>query len=178
MLARPTGWTTVSPLRSEGAAEDFFAEANSWGSASPSFFHAEPQRTTGRILSPGEMSLRKRDFRSVYRRGVGSCQTPVSGVHASYAGAAAPSTSLRTSSRPHGRAEPGNSPKFGELRSPARTRASGPTWFVTARYALFESGSSRIRFPVAAKIALQAAGANGGTPGSPTPAGGASLSTM
>ena len=42
----------------------------------------------------------------------------------------------------------------------------------------FESGSSRIRFPVAAKIALQTAGANGGTPGSPTPAGGASLSTM
>jgi hypothetical protein len=40
------------------------------------------------------------------------------------------------------------------------------------------SGSSRILFPVAAKIALQTAGANGGTPGSPTPAGGASLSTM
>ncbi len=45
------------------------------------------------------------------------------------------------------------------------------------RYA-FESGNSRIRFPLAAKIALQTAGANGGTPGSPTPAGGASLSTM
>src|SRR5260370_41076562 len=42
----------------------------------------------------------------------------------------------------------------------------------------FESGSSRIRFPVAAKIALQTAGANGGTPGSPTPPGGASLSQL
>jgi len=41
-----------------------------------------------------------------------------------------------------------------------------------------DSGNSRIRFPVAAKIALHTAGANGGTPGSPTPAGGASLSTM
>jgi|SRR5579872_1711625 len=38
-------------------------------------------------------------------------------------------------------------------------------------------GSSRIRFPVAANIALQRAGMKGGTPGSPTPAGGASLST-
>jgi len=41
-----------------------------------------------------------------------------------------------------------------------------------------ESGSSRMRFPVAAKIALQRAGANGGTPGSPTPAGGALLLVM
>ena len=41
-----------------------------------------------------------------------------------------------------------------------------------------ERGNSRILLPVAAKIALQTAGANGGTPGSPTPAGGASLSTM
>ena len=38
-------------------------------------------------------------------------------------------------------------------------------------------GSSRRRSPVAAKIALATAGATGGTPGSPTPAGGASLST-
>jgi radical SAM superfamily enzyme YgiQ (UPF0313 family) len=38
-------------------------------------------------------------------------------------------------------------------------------------------GKRRIRLPVAAKIALHSAGANGGTPGSPTPAGGASLST-
>jgi hypothetical protein len=36
----------------------------------------------------------------------------------------------------------------------------------------FRIGSSRIRFPVAAKIALQIAGAIGGTPGSPTPVGG------
>ncbi len=42
---------------------------------------------------------------------------------------------------------------------------------------VFESGNSRTRFPVAAKIALQSAGMNGGTPGSPTPAGGAALST-
>src|SRR5713226_4169014 len=54
--------------------------------------------------------------------------------------------------------------------------ASGPTWFVVrlTRYAVAfpaDSGSSRIRFPVAAKMALQTAGANGGTPGSPTPAG-------
>src|SRR6266853_6965207 len=61
--------------------------------------------------------------------------------------------------------------------------ASGPTWFVVrlTRYAVAfpaDSGSSRIRFPVAAKMALQTAGANGGTPGSPTPAGGASLSTI
>jgi hypothetical protein len=42
----------------------------------------------------------------------------------------------------------------------------------------FDSGNSRIRFPVAAQMALYNAGAKGGTPGSPTPAGGASLSTM
>jgi len=35
-------------------------------------------------------------------------------------------------------------------------------------------GSDRMRFPVAAKIALISAGANGGTPGSPTPLGGVS----
>ena len=40
------------------------------------------------------------------------------------------------------------------------------------------TGRSRTRLPVAAKIALQMAGAIGGTPGSPTPAGGASLATM
>src|SRR5579864_1841781 len=42
------------------------------------------------------------------------------------------------------------------------------------RYAFFRSvariGSRRIRFPVAAKIALATAGATLGTPGSPTPA--------
>jgi hypothetical protein len=41
-----------------------------------------------------------------------------------------------------------------------------------------ESGNSRIRFPVAAKIAFVKAATKGGTPGSPTPAGGALLSTM
>ncbi|MGF6311618.1 hypothetical protein ABIB82_005719 [Bradyrhizobium sp. i1.8.4] len=35
-------------------------------------------------------------------------------------------------------------------------------------------GSARMRLPVAAKIALISAGANGGTPGSPTPLGGTS----
>jgi len=43
---------------------------------------------------------------------------------------------------------------------------------------VFDSGNSRTRFPVAANTALYRAGAKGGTPGSPTPAGGASLSTM
>src|SRR6185312_16866307 len=46
-----------------------------------------------------------------------------------------------------------------------------------AEKSVFESGSSRTRFPVAAKMALHNAGANGGTPGSPTPAGGSSLSS-
>jgi hypothetical protein len=36
----------------------------------------------------------------------------------------------------------------------------------------FEIGRSRMRLPVAAKIALVNAGVNGGTPGSPTPPGG------
>ena len=43
---------------------------------------------------------------------------------------------------------------------------------------VFDSGSSRTRLPVAANTALHRAGANGGTPGSPTPAGGASLFTI
>ena len=42
----------------------------------------------------------------------------------------------------------------------------------------FLIGRSRMRLPVAANIALQIAGAIGGTPGSPTPAGGASLCTI
>jgi hypothetical protein len=42
---------------------------------------------------------------------------------------------------------------------------------------LLESGKSRTRVPVAAKTALQNA-ANGGTPGSPTPARGAELCVM
>ncbi len=36
-------------------------------------------------------------------------------------------------------------------------------------------GSWRMRLPVAAKMALHSAGANGGTPGSPTPLGGTSM---
>ena len=42
---------------------------------------------------------------------------------------------------------------------------------------LWTIGRVRTRWPVAAKIALHRAGAKGGTPGSPTPPGGASLST-
>ena len=42
----------------------------------------------------------------------------------------------------------------------------------------FLIGSSRIRLPVAANIALQMAGDMGGTPGSPTPAGGSELGTI
>ena len=38
-------------------------------------------------------------------------------------------------------------------------------------------GNARIRLPVAAKMALIKAGANGGTPGSPTPLGGVLAST-
>jgi hypothetical protein len=49
---------------------------------------------------------------------------------------------------------------------------------IHANSGLLESGKSRTRFPVAAKIALQNAATNGGTPGSPTPAGGAELSVM
>ncbi len=40
------------------------------------------------------------------------------------------------------------------------------------------TGSLRMRFPVAAKMALHSAGATGGTAVSPTPEGGASLATM
>ena len=39
-------------------------------------------------------------------------------------------------------------------------------------------GSARMRFPVAAKMALVSAGANGGTPGSPTPLGGVSAAHL
>ena len=53
---------------------------------------------------------------------------------------------------------------------------------VSYRQLIFSSagstGSARMRFPTAAKIPLQIAGAIGGTPGSPTPPGGALLATM
>jgi hypothetical protein len=39
-------------------------------------------------------------------------------------------------------------------------------------------GSRRMRFPVAAKMALATAGAAAGTPGSPQPPGGSTLGTM
>ncbi|GEM_PF-5541365 len=42
----------------------------------------------------------------------------------------------------------------------------------------FRTGSSRTRFPVAAKIAFAIAGAIGGTPGSPAPPGGSVDCTM
>lgn len=41
----------------------------------------------------------------------------------------------------------------------------------------FDSGSDRIRFPVAAKMALQSAGTAGGKAGSPRPVGGKSVFT-
>ena len=41
----------------------------------------------------------------------------------------------------------------------------------------FESGNSRIRLPVAAKIAFPSAAITGGNPGSPTPVGSSPLST-
>lgn len=73
----------------------------------------------------------------------------------------------------------GETSSFHSKSSP-RDEASGPA---RCPHAVYEnpfrvSGNSRTRFPVAAKIALQMAGAIGGTPGSPTPAGGAKLSTM
>lgn len=57
------------------------------------------------------------------------------------------------------------------LRARALSAVSTPSLFL-------DSGSSRTRLPVAAKMALQSAGTNGGTPGSPTPPGGALLSTI
>ncbi len=60
----------------------------------------------------------------------------------------------------------------------ASASATPPTAASSAlRSRVVPSGSSRNRLPVAAKSALATAGAIGGTPGSPTPAGGASLST-
>lgn len=45
-------------------------------------------------------------------------------------------------------------------------------WLLTYTSLCLRIGNSRMRLPVAAKIALQIAGAIGGTPGSPTPVGG------
>src|SRR5690349_9524135 len=59
------------------------------------------------------------------------------------------------------------------------TLIAAATYFADAPFSLvLDSGSSRTRVPVAAKIALVSAGTNGGTPGSPIPAGGALLSTI
>ena len=61
----------------------------------------------------------------------------------------------------------------------ASLKCSGMFWAARVYASLvLRIGSWRIRLPVAAKMALQMAGAIGGTPGSPTPAGGASLGTM
>src|SRR4029077_3074021 len=61
----------------------------------------------------------------------------------------------------------------GRIAQPGRdARLSTYTSFV------FDKGNSRTRLPVAANTALYRAGAKGGTPGSPTPAGGASLFTI
>ena len=61
------------------------------------------------------------------------------------------------------------------VRHPAGRRLGWPKFEFQANCPLI--GSSRMRLPVAAKTALQIAGAMGGTPGSPTPAGAASLAT-
>jgi two-component system NarL family response regulator len=47
-----------------------------------------------------------------------------------------------------------------------------PVQFVPPPFSWAAIGRRRMRLPVAAKIALRSAGANGGTPGSPTPADG------
>jgi len=74
------------------------------------------------------------------------------------------------------RAQPGRAHVFrlllSALSSPATRCLSHPA------NPTFDSGISRYRLPVAAKIALYKAGANGGNPGSPAPAGGASLATI
>ena len=53
-----------------------------------------------------------------------------------------------------------------------------PALHLTYTSFVFDKGNSRTRLPVAANTALYSAGAKGGTPGSPTPAGGASLFTI
>jgi hypothetical protein len=61
--------------------------------------------------------------------------------------------------------EPARCPKKkGSLRSP-----SGGRDFWHYAFSWSPIGSERSRLPVALKIALYSAGANGGTPGSPTP---------
>src|SRR5216684_7753105 len=59
-------------------------------------------------------------------------------------------------------------------------RELGTSRVASATYTsfVFDNGTSRTRLPVAANTALYRAGAKGGTPGSPTPAGGASLFTI
>ena len=53
-------------------------------------------------------------------------------------------------------------------KSPAQAELGrGTLQSIYAIRGFLDSGNSRIRFPVAAKIALQTAGPNGGTPGSP-----------
>jgi hypothetical protein len=66
--------------------------------------------------------------------------------------------------------------RFREGRSPDFWRGSGLQIHPQVSR-LFESGRSLTLLPVAAKMALQSAGAISDTPGSPTPAGGALLST-
>ena len=63
------------------------------------------------------------------------------------------------------------------LASGRRRRAAAGEVPGARQASCFAIGKSRIRLPVAAKMALQIAGAIGGTPGSPTPAGAASLVT-
>src|ERR1700681_1365099 len=60
----------------------------------------------------------------------------------------------------------------------AHVQPGGDARLSTYTNFVFDNGNSRTRLPVAANTALYSAGAKGGTPGSPTPAGGASLFTI
>ena len=130
----------------------------------PASFMRSPREPLDAFCHRKKCRFEKEIFGRFTDAGLGSGQRssphprPAEHSPASFLSAPAPASFAR----PPGQARPG-------LRG---------SWWGLARYALFERGNSRIRFPVAAKIALQTAGANGGTPGSPTPAGGASLSTM
>src|SRR5206468_352191 len=73
--------------------------------------------------------------------------------------------------------------KFGSDEAFSTRLSHGRSWFQLALFwssyaqanPLLESGSCRIRFPVAAKIAFAAAGSAGGNAGSPSPVGGLSV---
>jgi hypothetical protein len=70
VLARPDG-RDARLLGSDAPTEDSLAEANSWGSASPSFFHAEPQRTTGAFCHRKKCRFEKEIFGRFTDAGLG-----------------------------------------------------------------------------------------------------------